>query len=57
MRLPEWPIIENRIGILKPPKKRNLRHIHHSPIFWVGVALCLAAIMLYVMSEDLSRRL
>jgi hypothetical protein len=40
-----------------PGPPRNWRHIHHAPLFWVGVALCLAAIMLYVMSGDLSRRL
>jgi hypothetical protein len=39
-----------------PRSPRRWRHIHHSPLFWVGVALCLAAIMLYVMSDDLSRR-
>lgn len=30
------------------------RPIHHSPLFWVGVILCLAAIVIYVMSYDLS---
>ena len=35
---------------------RDRRKIHHSPIFWVGVVMCLAAIMIYVLSDDLSRR-
>ncbi|KAA0073316.1 hypothetical protein CIW50_21830 [Tardiphaga sp. P9-11] len=30
------------------------RPIHHSPLFWIGVVLCLAAIVVYVMSYDLS---
>lgn len=30
------------------------RPIHHSPVFWIGVVLCLAAIVTYVMSYDLS---
>ena len=35
---------------------RDWRHVHHSPWFWVGVAMFLAAIMTYVLSEDLSLR-
>jgi hypothetical protein len=30
------------------------RPIHHSPLFWIGVVLCLAALVIYVMSYDLS---
>jgi hypothetical protein len=30
------------------------RPIHHSPLFWIGVVLCLAAIVIYVVSYDLS---
>ncbi|WP_441277362.1 hypothetical protein AB7783_08305 [Tardiphaga sp. 172_B4_N1_3] len=30
------------------------RPIHHSPLFWIGVVLCLSAIVIYVMSYDLS---
>jgi hypothetical protein len=37
-----------------PP--RDWRRIHHSPIFWIGVALCLAAILTYVWSDDLAWR-
>jgi hypothetical protein len=33
---------------------RDWRRIHHSPVFWIGVVLCLAAIVIYVMSDDLS---
>ena len=32
------------------------RPIHHSPIFWIGIALCLAAIAIYLWSDDLSWR-
>jgi hypothetical protein len=37
-------------------KRRDWRRIHHSPVFWVGIALCLAAIIIYVWSDDLSWR-
>jgi hypothetical protein len=37
------------------PKGRDWR-IHHSPLFWIGVALCLAAILIYVLSDDLTWR-
>jgi hypothetical protein len=30
------------------------RPIHHSPFFWIGVAMCLAAIAIYLWSDDLS---
>jgi len=33
---------------------RDWRRIHHSPIF--GVVMCLAAITIYVLSDDLSWR-
>ena len=29
------------------------RPIHHSPLFWIGIILCLAAIVIYVRSYDL----
>ena len=32
-----------------PP--RDWRRIHHSPIFWIGIVLCLAAITIYVWSD------
>jgi len=35
---------------------RDWSRIHHSPVFWVGIALCLAAILIYVWSDDLSWR-
>ena len=34
--------------------ERDWTKVHHSPIFWVGVVMCLAAIMIYVLSDDLS---
>jgi hypothetical protein len=37
-------------------EKRDWRRIHHSPVFWVGILLCLAAIIIYVWSDDLSWR-
>jgi hypothetical protein len=37
-------------------KRRDWRHVHHSPWFWVGVAMFLTAILTYVFSEDLSLR-
>jgi len=37
-------------------EQRNWRRIHHSPAFWIGIALCLAAIIIYVWSDDLSWR-
>jgi hypothetical protein len=36
---------------------RALRPIHHSPLFWVGAAMFMLAILTYVFSEDLSLRL
>ena len=30
------------------------RPIHHSPTFWIGIVLCLAAIAIYLWSDDLS---
>ena len=34
--------------------ERDWTKVHHSPIFWVGVVMCLTAIMIYVLSDDLS---
>lgn len=40
---------------MKPSESgRNRRRIHHSPMFWVGVVMSLAAITIYVLSDDLS---
>jgi hypothetical protein len=36
------------------PASNDRRLIHHSPIFWIGIALCLAAIAIYLWSDDLS---
>ncbi|MFX7567133.1 hypothetical protein ABTJ77_19485, partial [Acinetobacter baumannii] len=37
--------------------KRDSRPIHHSPVFWIGIVMCLAAIAIYLWSDDLSRTL
>jgi hypothetical protein len=33
---------------------RDRRPIHHTPMFWIGLVLCLAAIAIYLWSDDLS---
>jgi hypothetical protein len=35
-----------------PP--RDWWRIHHSPMFWIGVVLCLSAILIYALSDDLA---
>ncbi|MDR3464523.1 MAG: hypothetical protein P4M07_01130 [Xanthobacteraceae bacterium] len=35
---------------------RDWTRIHHSPVFWIGIVLCLAAISIYVWSDDLAWR-
>ena len=40
-----------------PSSNRDWRRVHHSPWFWLGVTMCMAAILIYVFSEDLSLRL
>jgi hypothetical protein len=47
---------ESRHRHTRPKKRPDWRHVHHSPIFWMGVALFLVAISLYVFSDDLSWR-
>ena len=37
--------------VIRPP---NWKHLHHSLVFWIGLVLCLAAIAIYALSEDLS---
>ena len=32
-------------------EKRDWRRVHHSPLFWVGVAMFLTAILTYVLSR------
>jgi hypothetical protein len=39
---------------MKPPAlERDWRQIHHSPMFWIGIVMCLAAIAIYLWSDDL----
>ena len=40
---------------MKPPA-REPRPIPHSPLFWIGTVLCLAAIAIYLWSDDLAWR-
>jgi hypothetical protein len=35
---------------------RDWRRMHHSPLFWLCLLLCLAAIATYVLTDDLSWR-
>ena len=39
-----------------PATSGDWRRIHHSPLFWIGLAMCLAAIAIYLWSDDLSWR-
>jgi len=43
-------------GYRMKPASSDRQPIHHSPIFWIGIALCLAAIAIYLWSDDLSWR-
>ena len=45
-----------RNGVKPEGRRRDWRRIHHSPLFWLGVVLSLTAIMIYVLSDDLSWR-
>ena len=48
---------ESLVSTMANKKKQlELRRIHHSPLFWVGAVLFLAAIAIYVFSDDLSWR-
>jgi len=35
-------------------KNEAKKPIHHTPAFWIGIVLCLAAIAIYLWSDDLS---
>jgi hypothetical protein len=48
--------IDNESAQRPQVRRRDWRRIHHSPLFWIGLFLCLAAIAIYVMSLDLSWR-
>ena len=43
-----------QIGGEAAVKSKNTKPIHHSPVFWLGIVLCLAAIGIYLWSGDLS---
>jgi hypothetical protein len=48
--------VELMVSTMAKKKQLELRRIHHSPLFWVGAVLFLAAIAIYVVSDDLSWR-
>lgn len=50
------PAFPCRRGDRMKPASSDRRPLHHSPIFWIGIALCLAAIAIYLWSDDLSWR-
>jgi hypothetical protein len=41
-------------GAPRPAAPADSKRIHHSPLFWIGVFLFLAAIAIYLWSEDLA---
>jgi hypothetical protein len=49
-------IVDRMVNAMTKKKQLDLRRIHHSPLFWVGAVLFLAAIAIYVFSDDLSWR-
>ena len=49
--------VHDRRPVSGPTKHfHRLQHIHRSPLFWIGAVIFLAAIALYIFSEDLSIR-
>jgi hypothetical protein len=55
----QWPTlsgVDGMVSVMIKKKQLDVRRIHHSPLFWVGAVLFLAAIATYVFSDDLSWR-
>jgi hypothetical protein len=48
--------VDHEIASKPKFRRRDWRRIHHSPLFWFGFCLFLAAITIYVLSDDLSWR-
>ena len=48
--------MDRMVSVMIKKKQLDVRRIHHSPLFWVGAVLFLAAIVTYVFSDDLSWR-
>ena len=53
-QLPTLSRMDLMVSTMVKKKHLELRRIHHSPLFWVGAVLFLAAIAIYVFSDDLS---
>ena len=49
-------IHEEKTVFVPAGRFHRLRHIHHSPLFWIGAVLFFTAITVYIFSEDLSMR-
>ena len=54
--LPTLSRVDPMVSAMTNKKQLQLRRMHHSPLFWVGAVLFLAAIAIYVFSDDLSWR-
>jgi len=37
----------------RTPSPRDWKRLHHSPVFWIGVLLFVAAMAIYVLSDNL----
>ena len=48
--------VDRMVSAMTKKEELDLRRIHHSPLFWVGAVLFLAAIAIYIFSDDLSWR-
>lgn len=53
---PQLSRVDRMVSVMIKKKQLDVRRIHHSPLFWVGAVLFLAAIAIYVFSDDLSWR-
>ena len=56
MRVPGVGAHRRMVEAMTKKKQLGSRPIHHSPLFWAGAILFLAAIVIYVFTDDLSLR-